>query len=212
MSHQQHNALAANWDPEILAAYMARVEKEGDMEDEAMSSDDSDDSDVEFEEENSMSSVSTALSDIQIAHPDDIASDDSAFSSEDEFAEESITEKQTMRRELVLGRPTPAILQMRQVELTQMHLAYMKQLDDADEEIAELTGTPYQAIVRRQPVSGYDEPLEQGKDVEAFVLELRKRSNKEVNSTESKKDMIEQLVLLAQALFRKERQIKHLQG
>ncbi|KAF7347921.1 hypothetical protein MVEN_01550000 [Mycena venus] len=209
MSHQQHDALAANWDPEILAVYMARVEKEGDMEDEAMSSDESDGSDVEFEEENSMSTV---MSDIQIAHPDDIASEDSAFSSEDEFAEESITEKQTMRRELVLGRPTPEILQMRQVELAQMHLAYMKQLDDADEEIAEVTGAPYQAIVRRQPVSGYDEPLEQGKDVEAFVLELRKRSDKEVHSTESKKDMIEQLVLLAQALFRKERQIKHLQG
>jgi len=211
MSYQQHDALAANWDPEILAAYMAKVQRDDD-EDEAMSSDDSDDSDVEFEEEASMSSISTAMSDIQIPHPDDIVSDDSAFSSEDEFAEESITEKQTMRRELVLGRPTPAILQMRQVELSQMHIAYMKQLDDADEEIAELTGVPYQAIVRRQAVSGYDEPLEQGDDVEAFVLELRKRSNKEVHSTESKKAMIQQLVLLAQALFRKERQIKHLQG
>lgn len=93
-----------------------------------------------------------------------------------------------------------------------MHIAYMKQLDDADEEIAEITGVPYEAIVRRQPVSGYDEPLEQGDDAEAFVMELRKRSNKEVHSTEPKKAMVEQLVLLAQALFRKERQIKHLQG
>jgi hypothetical protein len=98
MSHQQHNALAANWDPEILATYMAKVEKDEDS-DEAMSSGDSD-SEVEFEEENSLSSVSTAMSDIAIPHPDDITSDDSAFSSEDEFAEESITEKQTMRREV----------------------------------------------------------------------------------------------------------------
>jgi hypothetical protein len=101
---------------------------------------------------------------------------------------------------------------MRAVELSAMHLAYMKQLDDADEELAELTGVPYQAMVRRQPVSGYDKPIEQGEDLEAFILELRQRSNKEVHSTESKKAMIEQLVVLAQALFRKERQVKHLQG
>ncbi|KAJ7357262.1 hypothetical protein DFH08DRAFT_954542 [Mycena albidolilacea] len=212
MSNQQREALAANWDPEILAAYMAKVQREDDDEDEAMSSGDSDDSDVEFEGDTSISSESTALSDMELAHPDDIASNDSAFSSEDEFAEESITEKQTMRRELVLARPTPEILHMRQTELAQMHIAYMKQLDDADEEIAEITGVPYEAVVRRQPVSGYDEPLEQGDDVEGFVMELRKRSNKEVHSTESKKAMVEQLVLLAQALFRKERQIKHLQG
>ncbi|KAJ6509434.1 hypothetical protein C8R47DRAFT_25155 [Mycena vitilis] len=213
MSHQQQNPLAANWDPEILAAYMAKVQKDEDS-DEAMSSGDSSDSEEEFEEESSLSSVSTeAMSDIEIHHPDDIASDDSAFSSEDEYAEESFTERQTMRRELVLGRPAAEILQMRRKELSSMHLAYMKQLDDADEEIAELTGTPYQAMVRRQPVSGYDKPVEmQGKDVESFILELRKRSNKEVQSTESKKALVEQLVILAQALFRKERQIKHLQG
>jgi hypothetical protein len=98
MSHQQHNALAANWDPEILAAYMARIQQ-GEDSDDAMSSGDSD-SEVEFEEETSLSSVSTAMSDIVIPHPDDIASDDSAFSSEDEFADEAITEKQTMRREV----------------------------------------------------------------------------------------------------------------
>ncbi|KAJ6575006.1 hypothetical protein B0H19DRAFT_1254636 [Mycena capillaripes] len=211
MSHQQHNALAANWDPEILAAYMAKVQKDEDS-DEAMSSGDSD-SEGEFEEETSLSSVSTAMSDIDIPHPDDIVSDDSAFSSEDEFAEETIIEKQTMRRELVLGRPTPAILQMRSAELCTMHISYMKQLNDADEEMAELTGVPYQALVRRQPVSGYDEPLEmQGEDVESFILELRKRSDKEIHSTESKQSLIQQLVILAQALFRKERQIKHLQG
>lgn len=97
MSHQ-HNALAANWDPEILAAYMAKVQK-GEDSDDAMSSEESD-SDVEFEEEASLSSVSTAMSDIEVSRSSDIASDDSAFSSEDEFAEEAITEKQTTRREV----------------------------------------------------------------------------------------------------------------
>ncbi|KAJ7038305.1 hypothetical protein C8F04DRAFT_1256317 [Mycena alexandri] len=209
MSAQQQNPLAANWDPEILAAYMA---KQGEDSDEAMSSDESD-SEVEFEGDTSMSSLITDdMSDIDIPHPADIASNDSAFSSEDEFAEELITEKQTTRRELVLGRPTPGILHMRPVELCTMHVAYMKQLDDADEELAELNGVPYEALVRRQPVSGYDKPVEQeGEDIEAFVIELRKRSNKEIHSTESKKALIEQLIVLAQAQFRKERQIKHLQ-
>ncbi|KAJ7786206.1 hypothetical protein B0H16DRAFT_1708410 [Mycena metata] len=209
MSAQQHNPLAANWDPEILAAYMA---KPGEDSDEAMSSDESD-SEVEFEGDTSMSSVTTDhMSDIDIPHPADIASNDSAFSSEDEFAEESITQKQTMRRELVLGRPTPEILHMRSVELCAMHKAYMKQLDDADEELAELNGVSFQALVRRQPVSGYDKPIEQqGDNIEGFVVELRQRSGKEIHSTESKKALVEQLVVLAQALFRKERQIKHLQ-
>ncbi|KAJ7492721.1 hypothetical protein FB451DRAFT_1219372 [Mycena latifolia] len=209
MSHQQqYNALAANWDPEILASYMVGVQK-GEDSDEAMSSGDSD-SEVEFEEENSMSSVSTAMSDIDIPHPSDIASDDSAFSSEDEYAEDAITEKQTMRRELVLGRPAAAILHMRPVELKSLHLGYMKELDDADEELAELTGVPRQVFVRRQAVAGYDAPIELGDDFESFIVELRKRSDKEIVSAD-KKLSIEQLVALAQALFRKERQIKHLQ-
>ncbi|KAJ7932502.1 hypothetical protein B0H13DRAFT_2307652 [Mycena leptocephala] len=108
-----------------------------------MSSGDSD-SEGEFEEENSLSSVSTAIS-------------------EDEFAEESITEKQTMRRELVLGRPTPAILHMRPVELSAMHLAYMKQLDDADEELAELTGFPTKQLCGVSPYRDTTSRLNKGR-------------------------------------------------
>lgn len=99
---------------------------------------------------------------------------------------------------------------MRVVELKSMHLGYMKELDDADEELAELTGVPRQVLARRAPVSGYDEPIELGDDLESFVVELRKRSDKEIVSAD-KKQLIQQLVVLAQALFRKERQIKRLQ-
>lgn len=87
----------------------------------------------------------------------------------------------------------------------------MKQLDDADEELAEITGVPRQVLIRRQPVSGYDAPIEQGDDFDAYIIELRKRSDKEIGSMD-KKVLIQELVALAQALFRKERQIKHLQG
>ncbi|KAJ7225614.1 hypothetical protein GGX14DRAFT_693571 [Mycena pura] len=205
MSQQHHDVLAANWDPEILAAYVAKVQN-GDDSDDAMSSGDDSDSEVEFEEE-----PSTMIG-IEIPRPDDIDSDDSAFSSEDEFAEKEIIETQTMRRELVLGRPTAAIMQMHARDLQSMHLAYMKQLDDADQELAELTGAPYCALVRREPVSGLDDPVVQGEDLEEYILELRKRSNKEISSTESRTVRIQELAVLAQALFRKERQIKHLQG
>ncbi|KAJ7125676.1 hypothetical protein C8R43DRAFT_1029912 [Mycena crocata] len=164
MSRQQHNVLAANWDPNILAAYMDGVEK-GEDSDEAMSSGDSD-SEGEFEE--SSFSSSAIMSDIEIPHPADIASDDSAFSSEDEFAEETITERQTTRRELVLGRPTAAIMSMRAVDLKEKHLEYMKQLDDADAELAEIIGVPAQVLIRRQPVLGYDAPVELGDDLEAY--------------------------------------------
>jgi hypothetical protein len=100
---------------------------------------------------------------------------------------------------------------MRPVELKSMHLGYMKELDDADEELAEITGVPRQILTRRQAVSGYDAPIELGDDLESYVVELRQRSDKEIVSVD-RKVSIEQMVVLAQALFRKERQIKHLQG
>jgi hypothetical protein len=56
-----------------------------------------------------------------------------------------------------------------------------------------------------------DPPLEFGDDLGKLVLELRKRSDKEISS-EGRGDSLRHLALLAQALFRKERQIKHLQG
>jgi len=60
-------------------------------------------------------------------------------------------------------------------------------------------------------VSGLDTPVLRGDDLETYILELRKRSEKEVVSEDSRKRQIEELVVLAQALFRKERLIKTLQ-
>jgi len=161
-----------------------------------------------------MSSTSSdTMSDIVAQRAIDIESDDSAFSSEDEFANEKVLESQKMRRELVLGRIPPQVLQLRQKDLKEMHEAYMKQLDDADLEIEELTGVPRQVITRRKPVCGVEEKMgdvEDG-DVEGLVVELRKRSGQGIFEKD-KRTLLEQLVVLAQALFRKEREIKHLQG
>nr|GAT44100.1 predicted protein [Mycena chlorophos] len=198
-------ALAANWDPDVLAAYMAHANEDSD---DSMSSDESD-SDVEFEEEPSMSVASEI--DVDFEHPDDIASDDSAFSSDDEFADDKALQRQAMRRELILGRPGPGILTMHLKELHNMQLAYMKELDDADVEYAEITGQVYAPIARRPVVLGLDKPVMRGDDLDAYVVDLRQRNNKEVVSTESRKQLVEEMVVLAQALFRKERVIKHLQ-
>jgi len=174
----------------------------------------SSDSEVEFEEESSISSTSSGmLSDIVGQRAVDIESDDAAFSSEDEFAEEELLESQKTRRELVLGRFTPQVLQLRQGDLKVMHETYMKQFDDADVELEELTGIPRQVITRHQSVIGLEEEMadvEDG-DTDGLVIELRKRSGKAIFETD-KKTLLEQLVVLAQALFRKEREIKHLQG
>ncbi|KAF7320092.1 hypothetical protein MKEN_00793600 [Mycena kentingensis (nom. inval.)] len=125
--------LAANWNPDILAQYMAKNAADGDDSDEAMSTDDeSDDSDVEIEDASfSLESVG----DLDVAHPDDIASDDDAFSSDDEFGSDDILEKQRMRRELVLGRPTQALKEMHFKGLHALHYEYMAQLDEADAEL-----------------------------------------------------------------------------
>ncbi|KAF7306826.1 hypothetical protein MIND_00474500 [Mycena indigotica] len=201
-----HASLAANWDPEILEVYMAKTQQ-GEESDEAISSDESD-SDVEFEEGPSLS----AISEINIEPPSDIASDDSAFSSEDEFGEPESVRKQAMRRELALGRPGEEIMKMHLKDLAALHLSYMKQLDDADEEYAEMTDQPYVPIVRRAPVLGFDKPIARGPDLQEYILDLRKRSNKEVVGADSRKLFVEELVVLAQALFRRERQIKRLQN
>lgn len=210
-THVPPEALAANWAPEIIEAYMAQVQKERELgreEEEAMSSD----SEAEFDV--SMSSTSSdTMSDIVAQRAIGIESDDSAFSSEDEFAPEKVLEIQKTRRELVLGRIPPEILQLHQKDLKDVHEAYMKQLDDADVEIEELTGVPRQVIIRRKAVCGLEEKMgdvEDG-DVEGLVVELRKRSGKGI-AEKDKRTLLEQLVVLAQALFRKEREIKHLLG
>lgn len=148
------NALAANWDPEILKAYLDSVEKDHEVgagidDEEAISTDEEE----EEEESSSVSSIfSMSASQLAFHRPSDIASSDSAFSSEDEFGDDDdgVREEQLTRRELVLGRPTAQILGMRGREMREMQEGYMKQLDDADVEIAELTGEALVVVQRRR--------------------------------------------------------------
>ncbi|CCM02336.1 uncharacterized protein FIBRA_04428 [Fibroporia radiculosa] len=203
-----------HWQGEIMQQYLEVIEKEreaGYESDEAMSTD------SEYEEEHSLpvdvSHISSAISSITLydaTHPEDIESDDSAFSSDDEYANDNAREEQRLRRLLVLGRAPPSLLLLRGRQLTDMQEAYMKQLNDADIELAELTNTEPQTIAQRPITVDYREPVDlRGPDVTTIVRELRMRSQKEIAEVE-KPDAVRSLVLLAQALFRKERDIKRI--
>lgn len=207
MNNPNLNDLPAYWPADILEQYLQGVWKDQEMgadEDDAMSTDS--ESDSIFEEGSSITmSGDSNMSDISVIHhPDDIASDDSAFSSEDEFASDAIRDDMRVRRELVLGRPALTIVNLDRKELRDMHQSYMKQLDDADLELEELRaiarhdGAPIEAMMKTMAFVGIEEEV---------TLELRKRSSNEIFETD-RKLLVHQLVLLAQSLFRKERLIK----
>jgi hypothetical protein len=191
-----HEMLAANWDPEIIQAYLVNVQQDREdgkeEEDEAMSTD----------EEESEPSVS-------IHKAVDIASDDDAFSSDDEFTDEEIRDKQHVQRELVLGRPAPELLTYVHKQLVDMR-DYLKQLDDVDIELEESTGSKCEVITRRNDQDEVTEDGDLDGDVEVVLKELRMRSRKKVCDSD-RTQLMKEVVLLAQGLFRKERLIKSLE-
>lgn len=210
-SDRERQMLAANWPEDILQKYLADVEKdrEAGIDDEELE-DISSDEEMESVADSSFTSNISHTSHIsRIPFPDDIASDDDAFSSDDEFAEDDMRDKQRLRKELVLGRPPEELLGWSHKELVRMYEAYLKQLDDADAEVNELTASAREPLVRRGNTVEYKAPLKvDTEDIETAVKELRMRSPKEVIETESKGNLIQSLVILAQSLFRRERQIK----
>ncbi|EPS99943.1 hypothetical protein FOMPIDRAFT_1016843 [Fomitopsis schrenkii] len=159
------SVLPADATARILEEYLASVTQSretGHESDEAMSTDSEDSFDGDDPGSFTTSSdVTSALSHMTLfdaLHTSDITSDDSAFSSDDEFADDHIREQQQLRRALVLGRPPTALLRWSARDFSGLHEAYMKQLDDADVELAELTGVPKDVIVRRQVTIEYVAP------------------------------------------------------
>lgn len=215
--------LPANWPADILDEYMVGVQKDCAMKNRINSLDENDAqfSDSEWEEESyfiassasapSRSSQTPMVIDRCTFGGDVIDSDDDAFSSDDEFGEAAIVENQRMRRELVLGRPSGAILDMTSHQLARHQESYMKQLDDADAERAERKGAELPPIVRRSSTDPTQKLEFATSDGEDYVAELRHRSWKEIFETERSLALV-QLVTLAQALFRREREIKAFQN
>ena len=208
MSALPHEALAANWDPEILQEYMNGVQKDREAgldEDEEMSDSFGEDfADSSDSESSSMSSISFIN-----GQASDIASDDSAFSSDDEFADEQVRETQRVRRELVLGR-ADALATRSHRELAEMRAAYVKQIEDAEIELAEVTGQSREVVVQRKDADETQVDIHGGDvDADAILKELRQRSRKQVIDAD-RGQLAEEVVLLAQALFRKEKIIKRM--
>jgi hypothetical protein len=228
-------ALAANWPPEILQEYLAGLQRDKesgideDDEDEATFSD-SDESDVDDgtsvtsddEEEATLSesdgsdieddtSVTSDISEYYTSfgqRPEDIDSDDSAFSSDDEFADGADTR---MRRTLVLEEMPPELDDMGLKDLVAMVESYVQELDDADIELAEVTGEPVQSTLHGQDALEDDASEDDASELWEEDLEhleyLRTRSRDEWFD-QKPKDVMWSLPILAQALFRKERLIK----
>ncbi|EIN14115.1 hypothetical protein PUNSTDRAFT_129754 [Punctularia strigosozonata HHB-11173 SS5] len=202
--------LAANWPPEILQEYMAELQKDhekGTVDDDDAVLTESSASDAETESDVSMSSDIVELP--PPSHPPkDIASDDSAFSSDDEYVDDKVQTAMRMHRGLVLGRPVPELAHTSQRDLMGMVDSYLKQLDDADGELGEITGTLVQLPHRRPNANEYLAPEPLPTDLPKKEQALRERSRKEWLDL-GKTRMLEELQFLAQAVFRKERRVKH---
>jgi hypothetical protein len=190
------------WPADILYDYLDGVDATQVIvveEEEAMSTD--------GEDNLSETSEAPTLDSLEDYSPQDIESDDSAFSSDDEYATAEHRETQRATRRLVLGKPTIESRQKTRAQLAVMQEDYMKQLDDADAELAEITGQQHVAVVRKQPdEEGMVTTVE---DDMGGVRELRMRPTKEVVA-EDRQTSLTHLVLLAQELFRKEREVKRI--
>ncbi|KAF7968224.1 hypothetical protein HWV62_31601 [Athelia sp. TMB] len=209
MSAPSHDTLAANWDPEILQEYMNGVQKDReaglDKEEELSDSFGEDSVDSSCSESSAVSGISF----INGGQASDIASDDSAFSSDDEFADEQVREKQSVRRELVLGR-ADALATRSHRELVEMRAAYVKQIEDAEIELAEVTGQSREVVAQHKNTDEMQVDIHNGDvSTDKILKELRQRSRKQVMEAD-RRQLAEEVVLLAQALFRKEKIIKRM--
>ncbi|KAF7985276.1 hypothetical protein HWV62_6419 [Athelia sp. TMB] len=207
MSAPSHDTLAANWDPEILQEYMNGVQKdrEAGLDEEEELSDSFGEDSVDSSESSSVSIISF----INGGQASDIASDDSAFSSDDEFADEQVREKQSARRELVLGR-ADALATRSHRELVEMRAAYVKQIEDAEIELAEVTGQSREVVAQHKNTDEMQVDIHNGDvSTDKILKELRQRSRKQVMEAD-RRQLAEEVVLLAQALFRKEKIIKRM--
>ncbi|KAH9840697.1 uncharacterized protein C8Q71DRAFT_721196 [Rhodofomes roseus] len=209
------SVLPADATARVLEEYLASAaqsRESGFDSDEAMSTDSSfiDESSSSLATSSDVASAFSSLTLFDRLHTGSIGSDDSGFSSDDEFADDEIRARQRLRKDLVLGRPPAALMRWRARELVDLHEAYMKQLADADVELAELTGVANDVIVRRPVTVEYRAPPDvNGQDTAAIVRDLRMRSAKEIADME-RPESVGALVLLAQALFRREKEVKRI--
>jgi len=187
----------SHYPPELLAKYL---EENAPEEPEAEESDSSEWVTDGEEEEDVMEGITKQMQTLDIAVPTDIASDDSGFSSEDEFIDQAVKFDLAIRRSLILGRPSAVLKDWKANKIVDYYLGYVKQLNDADTELEELLNGGGSA-------SGAPPPQKTRSSDKDDLASLTSRTKAEIQAL-AREDLIRDLVLLAQGLFKKEKRIK----
>jgi len=187
----------SHYPPDLLANYLRESAPE---EPEAEESDSSDWATDGEEDEDAMEGITKHMQTLDIAVPTDIAPDDSGFSSEDEFTDIAVKDDLAIRRSLILGRPSAVLKDWKASKIVDYYLGYVKQLNDADTELEELLNGGGSA-------SGAPLPSKTPNSDKDRLAPLTSRTKAEIQALE-REDLIRDLVLLAQELFKKEKRIK----
>ena len=210
----------SHYPPELLASYLDTVTQEaaaGIEEDEAMLTDSGSeaDGDVSMGSEHSHPTSPKELHSLMrgshIAPFEEaqtltlaIDSDDSGFSSEDDYTDEYTQWLQRVRKDLVLGRATE-IVQLKKDKLVELWEGYMRQVNAADIELEELLETHCQGRVTDSVGSGSGRRTQ--KELDLCMGKEKKEITMMDEST-----LVAGLIVLARALFEREKKIKHLHG
>lgn len=191
----------SHYPPELLQQYLASVDK-AEESDEAEWSD-TDGTATDDEPDNAaLDTIAEQMKTLQITVPTDIESDDSGFSSEDEYSEVTVLDDLRIRKSLILGRPSGELQDWKPKRVVDYYLGYVKQLNDADTEMDEvLSGGESASALGTKKRSNDD----------ASLAKLKEKTKAEIEGTE-REAVIRELVTLAQALFKKEKSIKKLVG
>ena len=210
----------SHYPPELLASYLATVTQEvaaGIEEDEAMLTDPGSEADgdasmgsdqitpiVSKELHSLMRGSHIAPLEEAQTHTLAIDSDDSVFSSEDEYTDEYTQWLQRVRKDLVLGRMTE-VVSLKKDKLVELWEGYVRQINAADIELEELLEISYRGRVTK-PVAGGS-----GKRTHKEVDSWMGKEKREVRMMDES-TLAAGLIVLARALFEREKEIKHLYG
>ena len=210
----------SHYPPELLTSYLAGVTQEvaaGIEEDEAMLTDSGSEADgdarMEFDDipptlPKELHSLmrGTHIASFEEAHAHTLAidSDDSGFSSEDDYTDEYTQWLQRVRKDLVLGRVTE-VVRLKKDKLVELWEGYVRQVNAADIEIEELLAIPYQGRMINRVDSG------SGRRAHTELDSCMGKEKREVAMMDES-TLVAGLIVLARALFEREKKIKHLYG
>jgi hypothetical protein len=218
----------SHYPPELLASYLATVRQDavaGVEEDEAMLTDPEIESEAGSEADGDISMDGdqdgcpempkglhslmrgSHIAPFEDAHTHALAidSDDSGFSSEDEYTDDYTQWLQRVRKDLVLGR-TSEILTLKQSKLVELWEGYVRQVNAADIELEELLAT------RGRGAGVTDLAASSSGGREHKELHGCMAKEKREVSMMDEYALVAGLIVLVRALFEREKKIKRFYG